>query len=41
MFVDTSAWFAIFVENDRNAQLVGEWLDKNDDQELITTEPIS
>ena len=38
IFVDTSAWFAIFVESDRHAQAVSAWLDKNVDRRLVTTD---
>lgn len=37
IFVDTSAWFAAIVPDDKNFNTVQEWLESNSDQ-LITTD---
>ena len=37
IFVDTSAWFAAIVPDDRNYEIVQKWLESNSDQ-LLTTD---
>jgi hypothetical protein len=38
IFVDTSAWFALFVRDDRNSDAVRLWLRENRDKPLVTTD---
>ncbi len=38
IFVDTSAWFALFVRDDRNSEAVRQWLRENRDKPLVTTD---
>lgn len=38
IFVDTSAWFALFARNDRYSETVRAWLSENRAQPLVTTD---